>query len=65
VKKHGKSYGYGTSPVVYVKSKWTKSGINRIFICAIGDVFVTQMWLSVIAFFGFIVWRIRKKNQLG
>ncbi len=62
VKKQGKSYGYDMSPVLYVKSEWTKSRIHKIFICAIGYVFVTQMWLSVIAFFGYIVWRIRKKN---
>ncbi|MDR4504374.1 MAG: tetratricopeptide repeat protein [Candidatus Scalindua sp.] len=65
VKKQGKPYGYDISPVVYVKSKWSGSKVNKILVCVIGYVFVTQIWLSIIAFFGFIVWRIRKKNLIG
>lgn len=65
VKKHGKPYGYDISPVVYMKSKWSKSGVNKIFVCVIGYICVTQMWLSIIAIFGFVVWRIRKKNLVG
>ncbi|GJQ58505.1 MAG: tetratricopeptide repeat protein [Candidatus Scalindua sp. AMX11] len=64
-KKQGKFSGSRLSPTVYVRSEWTKSRIHKILICVIGYVFVTQMWLSVIAFFGFIVWRIRKKNLVG
>ncbi|MCP5003812.1 MAG: hypothetical protein GY941_07655, partial [Planctomycetes bacterium] len=64
-KKHGKSLGSGIRPVVYVKSKWAESGINKIAMSVICYIFVTQMWLSVIAFFGFIVWRIKQKNLPG
>ncbi|MDR4498005.1 MAG: tetratricopeptide repeat protein [Candidatus Scalindua sp.] len=64
-KKYGKSYGVNIRPTAYIRDRWAGSGINKIFICTVGYIFVTQMWLSVIALFGFIVWRIRKKNHLA
>ena len=65
VKKYGKSYGVNIRPAAYIRDRWAGSGINKFFICTVGYIFVTQMWLSVIALFGFIVWRIRKKNHLA
>ncbi len=47
----------------YIKEKWSKSGLNKILICTCGYIFATQMWLCVVAFFGLIIWKIRKKTE--
>lgn len=58
VKKHKeKSFKIWT----YIKEKWGKSRINKIFICICGYIFTTQMWLCVVAFLGLIIWKIRKR----
>ncbi len=50
-------------PLGYIKEKWSKSGLNKILICTCGYIFATQMWLCVVAFFGLIIWKIRKKTE--
>jgi tetratricopeptide (TPR) repeat protein len=50
-------------PWAYIKEKWSTSGIYKILICTCGYIFATQMWLCVVAFFGLIIWRIRKKAE--
>ncbi len=50
-------------PLSYIKEKWSKSSINKILICTFGYIFATQMWLCVVAFFGLIIWKIRKKAE--
>ena len=47
----------------YIKEKWGTSGIYKILICTCGYIFATQMWLCIVAFFGLIIWRIRKKAE--
>ncbi len=59
VKKYRESY----KPMAYIKGKWNKSGLNKVFICALGYIFAIQMWLCTITFFGVIIWRIRKKTE--
>ncbi|KKM62183.1 hypothetical protein LCGC14_1524280, partial [marine sediment metagenome] len=61
VKKYKKAFETKLKPLSYIKEKWSKSGINKILICTFGYIFATQMWLCVVAFFGLIIWRIRKK----
>ncbi|MFQ5712410.1 MAG: tetratricopeptide repeat protein [Candidatus Scalinduaceae bacterium] len=64
VKKYKKKvYKTTARPWVYIKEKWSKSGINKILICTCGYIFATQMWLCVVAFFGLIIWKIRKKTE--
>lgn len=61
VKKYKKAFKTKLKPLSYIKEKWGKSGINKILICTCGYIFATQMWLCVVAFFGLIIWKIRKK----
>jgi tetratricopeptide (TPR) repeat protein len=61
---HG-TYSFSTKPFrsvkYFIQDKWYSSGINKIWICAAGYIFGTQIWLCVVAFFCVIVWRIREK----
>ena len=63
-KPHG-TYSFSTKPFssvkYFIQDKWYSSGINKIWICAAGYIFGTQIWLCVVAFFCVIVWRIREK----
>jgi tetratricopeptide (TPR) repeat protein len=63
VKKYKKAFKTKLKPLSYIKEKWSKSGINKILICTFGYIFATQMWLCVVAFFGLIIWKIRKKTE--
>ena len=63
VKKYKKAFKTKLKPLSYIKEKWSKSGINKILICTCGYIFATQMWLSAVAFFGLIIWKIRKKTE--
>jgi tetratricopeptide (TPR) repeat protein len=64
VKKYKeKSYKTTLKTWTYIKEKWGKSRINKIFICTCGYIFATQMWLCVVAFFGLIIWKIRNKAE--
>ena len=64
-KEHHRIYSFSKKPLRSVKhfieDKWYSSGINKIWICAAGYIFGTQIWLCVVAFFCVIVWRIREK----
>ena len=64
-KPHG-THGSSTKPFsrvkYFIQDKWYSSGINKIWICAAGYIFGTQIWLCVVAFFCVIVWRIREKT---
>jgi hypothetical protein len=63
-KPHG-THSSSTKPFsgvkYFIQNKWYSSGINKIWICAAGYIFGTQIWLCVVAFFCVIVWRIREK----
>ena len=63
-KPHG-TYSFSTRPFssvkYFIQDKWHSSGINKIWICAAGYIFGTQIWLCVVAFFCVVVWRIREK----
>ncbi len=63
-KPHG-TYSFSTKPFssvkYFIQDKWYSSGINKIWICAAGYIFGTQIWLCVVAFFCVVVWRIREK----
>ncbi len=63
-KPHG-TYSFSKKPFrsvkYFIQDKWYSSGINKIWICAAGYIFGTQIWLCVVAFFCVIVWRIREK----
>jgi len=63
-KKHG-TYNFSRKPLrsvkYFIQDKWYSSGINKIWICAAGYIFGTQIWLCVVAFFCVIVWKIREK----
>jgi len=63
-KPHG-TYSFSTRPFssvkYFIQDKWYSSGINKIWICAAGYIFGTQIWLCVVAFFCVVVWRIREK----
>ena len=63
-KPHG-THSSSTKPFssvkYFIQDKWYSSGINKIWICAAGYIFGTQIWLCVVAFFCVIVWRIREK----
>ncbi len=64
VKKYKeKSYKTIIKPWTYIKEKWGTSGIYKILICTCGYIFATQMWLCIVAFFGLIIWKIRKKTE--
>jgi hypothetical protein len=64
-KPHG-TYVFTKNPFssvkYFIQDKWYSSGINKIWICAAGYIFGTQIWLCVVAFFCVIVWRIREKT---
>jgi len=64
-KEHHRTYSFSKKPLRSVKhfieDKWYSSGINKIWICAAGYIFGTQIWRCVVAFFCVIVWRIREK----
>jgi hypothetical protein len=64
-KPHG-TYSFSTRPFssvkYFIQDKWYSSGINKIWICAAGYIFGTQIWLCVVAFFCVVVWRIREKT---
>ena len=64
-KKYKEKTAYKTTikPWAYIKEKWGTSGIYKILICTCGYIFATQMWLCVVAFFGLIIWKIRKKAE--
>jgi hypothetical protein len=59
---------YGTSRSLYsrikyfIRDKWYVSVIHRIWICAAGYIFATQMWLCIVSFLCVIVWRIREST---
>ncbi|MCR4344604.1 MAG: tetratricopeptide repeat protein [Candidatus Scalindua sp.] len=63
-KPHG-THSFSTKPFssvkYFIQDKWYSSGINKIWICAAGYIFGTQIWLCVVAFFCVIVWRIRER----
>ena len=65
-KKHHTTYSFSKNPFrsvkYFIKDKWYSSSINKIWICAAGYIFGTQIWLCVVAFFCVIVWRIREKD---
>ncbi len=58
-----KSYKPTIKLWAYIQEKWGTSGIYKILICTCGYIFATQMWLCVVAFFGLIIWKIRKKTE--
>jgi tetratricopeptide (TPR) repeat protein len=58
-----KSYNPTIKLWAYIQEKWSASGINKILICTCGYIFATQMWLCIVAFFGLIIWKIRKKVE--
>jgi tetratricopeptide (TPR) repeat protein len=58
-----KSFKTTLKPLAYIKEKWGKSGIYKILICTCSYIFATQMWLCIVAFFGLIIWKIRKKAE--
>ena len=58
-----KSYKPTIKLWAYIQEKWSTSGINKILICTCGYIFATQMWLCIVAFFGLIIWKIRKKTE--
>ena len=58
-----KSYKPTIKLWAYIQEKWSTSGINKILICTCGYIFATQMWLCIVAFFGLIIWKIRKKAE--
>jgi hypothetical protein len=58
-----KSYNPTIKLWAYIQEKWSISGINKILICTCGYIFATQMWLCIVAFFGLIIWKIRKKTE--
>ena len=58
-----KSYNPTIKLWAYIQEKWSTSGINKILICTCGYIFATQMWLCIVAFFGLIIWKIRKKVE--
>jgi tetratricopeptide (TPR) repeat protein len=58
-----KLYKITIKPWTYIKEKWSTSGIYKILICTCGYIFATQMWLCIVAFFGLIIWKIRKKTE--
>jgi len=64
-KAHHGTYHFSNKPFrsvqYFIQDKWYSSGINKIWICAAGYIFGTQIWLCVVAFFCMIVWRIREK----
>ena len=64
-KKSHRTHSSSTKPFsrvkYFIQDKWYSSGINKIWICAAGYIFGTQIWLCVVAFFCVIVWRIREK----
>jgi TolA-binding protein len=64
-KKHHRVSGTTKNPFssikYYVQDKWYVSGIHRIWICAAGYIFATQMWLCIVSFLCVIVWRIRER----
>jgi len=65
-KKSHRTHSSSTKPFsrvkYFIQDKWYSSGINKIWICAAGYIFGTQIWLCVVAFFCVIVWRIREKT---
>ncbi|MFQ5965237.1 MAG: tetratricopeptide repeat protein [Candidatus Scalinduaceae bacterium] len=63
VKKYQETYSLKSKPLMYIKESWNKSSINKILICTLSYVFATQMWLCAVAFFGVIIWRIRKQTE--
>jgi hypothetical protein len=64
-KEHHRTYSFSKKPLrsvkLFIEDKWYSSGVNKIWICAAGYIFGTQIWLCVVAFFCVIVWRIREK----
>ena len=58
-----KSYKPTIKLWAYIQEKWGTSGIYKILICTCGYILATQMWLCVVAFFGLIIWKIRKQAE--
>jgi tetratricopeptide (TPR) repeat protein len=58
-----KSYNPIIKLWAYIQEKWGTSGIYKILICTCGYIFATQMWLCIVAFFGLIIWKIRKQAE--
>ncbi len=65
-KKLHMTYSFSKKPFrsvkYFIQDKWYSSSINKIWLCAAGYIFGTQIWLCLVAFFCVIVWRIREKG---
>ena len=65
-KKHHRVYATSKGPYSsikhYIQEKWYVSVMHRIWICAAGYIFATQMWLCIVSFLCVIVWRIRENT---
>ena len=62
-KRYGGKLFDMSKPWIYMKEKWSSSGVNKIVICIIGYIIATQMWLCTVAFFGLVIWKIRSKTE--
>lgn len=65
-KKHHRVSGTTKNPFsnikYFIQDKWDVSGLHRIWICAAGYIFATQIWLCIVSFLCLIVWRIRENS---
>lgn len=65
-KKHHRVSGTTKNPfsiiTYFIQDKWYMSVIHRIWICAAGYIFATQIWLCIVSFLCVIVWRIREST---
>ncbi|MGR3173180.1 MAG: tetratricopeptide repeat protein [Candidatus Scalindua sp.] len=65
-KKYKETYSISKGPYgsikFFVQKKWYESGINKIWICAAGYIFATQIWLCVVTLFTLVIWRIRENT---
>jgi hypothetical protein len=65
-KKYKGTYGISKGPIgnfkLYIQKKWYESRLNKIWICTVGYIFATQIWLCVVTLFTLIIWRIRENT---